>query len=126
MDPALWELLEGGDPQDEVSVIVRVVNDADPPPAVRVVSRFGDVATGRMQRGDIVATRAHPSVISLKASELVTAPSPFESGEMTDELQELDGSDGEDAAIAEATPVTPVSVGEDGRGVVVGICDWGF
>ena len=40
MDPALWELVETGSPEDEVSVILRLAPGADPPVTVRVVSRF--------------------------------------------------------------------------------------
>jgi subtilisin family serine protease len=115
MDPELWELYEGGDPDDEVNVILRLAPGAEPPPTVRVVCRFDGVATARILRGNIVAARQSAGVISLKASGLVSLPSPLEEGES------------EDDETVEAAPVPSLApVGEDGRGVLVGICDWGF
>jgi hypothetical protein len=32
MDPGLWELYESGSPDDEVSVILRLAQGAEPPP----------------------------------------------------------------------------------------------
>ncbi len=116
MDPQLWELYEGGDANDEVSVIVRLAPGAEPPPSLRLVSRFGEVATARVQRGEIISARESAGVLSLKASGLVAHPPPIESAE------EEDVESGGEAW----TPPSLAPVGEDGRGVVVGICDWGF
>ena len=118
MDPKLWELYEGGDAEDEVSVIVRMAPGAEPPPGLRVVSQFGEIATARINRGEIVAARERAGVLSLKASGLVSQPPPVES--MEDEAGESPEVE------AEAAPPTLAPAGEDGRGVVVGVCDWGI
>ncbi|MFA5908764.1 MAG: S8 family serine peptidase [Vicinamibacterales bacterium] len=118
MDPAAWSLAESGSPDDEVGVILRLVPGGQPPPGVRIVSRFGDIVTARLRRGDIVDVRAHPSVFSLKAGDAVTMPPPVENPD--------EDAISEDAEAARpAAPALPADCG-DGRGVVVGICDWGF
>lgn len=116
MDPALVELYEGGEPDDEVSVIVRLAPGAEPPPSVRVVARFGPIVTGRISRGAIPEARAHPSVVSMKAGSLVTARP----------LSEDVGESDDDGAPIEAIAAPPPVAGADARGVLVGICDWGF
>src|SRR5262245_26717219 len=116
MDPLLWELYEGGDENDEVSVILRLAPGATPPPTLRIVARFGDIATARINRGDIVTARQSPGGLSLKASGLVAQPPPIES------VEEYVGDEGEAEASA---PVDRSAIG-DGRGVLVGICDWGI
>src|SRR5262245_52525634 len=118
MDPKVWELYEGGDAEDEVSVIVRMAPGAEPPPGLRVVSQFGESATARVNRGDILSARESAGVLSLKASGLVAQPPPIESTE--DEAGESVESESAEA------PPTLAPAGEDGRGVVVGVCDWGM
>ena len=97
-----------------------------PPAGVRVVSSFGnEIYTGRIARGDIVAMRQAPGVLSLKAGKPVTLPSPFEFPDETDVTDAIDeGDEGSDETARDFPD--PAAVGEDGRGVVVGLCDWGF
>lgn len=123
MDGYLWELYESGEPEDEVSVILRLAEGAAPPPQLRVVSRFGDVATARLQRGDITAARNAPGVISLKASGLVSMPSSLEC--CGDGDPEAAHAEAMDAEVFEAAPAAQ-PIDATGKGVVVGICDWGF
>ena len=122
MDPNLVELIEGGDPGDEVAVILRLKPGVEPPSTLRIVSRFGDVATARIQRGDIIAARQE--VLSLKAPRHVTLPRAF------DVTIGAEAIDAESDEVSEAAPFAPPSSfappGEDGKGVVVGVCDWGF
>ena len=156
MEPALWELIESGTPDDEVAVIMRLEPGANPPPTVRVVCRFDDILTARLRRGDIEMTRRSPGVISLKASTPVTLPRPLEDtgsppasedidpeeifdieseendlASAPDEIEpieehELESSaESDEAGTGPPTPMLP-AIPEDGRGVVVGICDWGF
>jgi subtilisin family serine protease len=116
MEPALWQLVESGSLEDEVGVIIRMDKGLEPPPPARVVARFDDVFTARIRRGDIVALRQSPGVISVKASTAVSAPLPAEAYEH-----------GSDPLSDEATPHIPLpALSEDGSGVVVGLCDWGF
>lgn len=124
MDPRLFELYEAGSPDDEVAVIMRLAKGAEPPPNVRIVSSFGEIFTARLHRGDIASTRQRPEVVSLKAGRQVTLP-------RTVEAVAEDTYDDETGVEGSAAPSLPASAGtspvpEDGRGVVVGICDWGF
>ena len=120
MDPELWELYEHGSAEDEVSVIIRMSPGAPPPTTIRIVARFGDICTGRLRRGDIIPTRQSKDVLSLKAGSLVTLPPFLEDAPESDAVDE----DFSEAAAQSAALVPPLD--EDGRGVVVGICDWGL
>jgi subtilisin family serine protease len=117
MDPSLVELYEGGAPDDEVSVILRLAPGAEPPPAVIVVARFGPIITGRIARGAIPEARQHAGVVSMKAGSLVTATPLFE---------DIPGTEDEDAGLIDAIAAPPPVPGADGRGVLVGVCDWGL
>jgi subtilisin family serine protease len=120
MDPALLELTEEGAADDEVSVIIRLVEETRVPQQVRVVSRFGKVVTARLQRGDIQRTWESPLVASLKAARPVAAPLPYEP-----EFELEEHGPGEDFFGGPA-PGRPASVRELGTGVIVGVCDWGL
>lgn len=109
MDPALWEMIQG-DADQEVEAIIRLKAHAEAPPGVRIVSRFGDIATCRLQRGLIRQVHDSEEVSSLKAPRLLV-PDPVED----------EGVPGEDI---EAAPRRP-DVSEAGRGVVLGVIDWG-
>ena len=69
MDPALAELLlaEGTAADRMIEAIIRLRRPGLDVPGVRIVARFGTVATCRLRAGDVAAVRAHPDVISLKA-----------------------------------------------------------
>ena len=119
MEPALWQLFESGSADDEVGVIIRMSPGVEPPPSVRVVARFDDIFTARVRRGDIVAIRETPGVVSVKASTAVMPPFPLADAADDDDPVEASG------ATAETGSLLP-SVREDGTGVIVGICDWGL
>jgi subtilisin family serine protease len=129
MDPALWELYEGGSADDEVRVILRLEEGAEPPATVRVVSRFGPIVTARLRRGDIARTWESDQIVSMKASVAVHFPTPHEEDVpgLDEDTDEPDAvlSDGADGATA-PPPSLPPPFPENGRGVVVGVCDWGF
>src|SRR5688572_15407338 len=83
MDPALLELIAGGSPGDEVAVIVRLREGATPPADLRLVARFGDIATGRALRGRLAAIHDDAAVASLKAPRVYAGepePAPDEPG----------------------------------------------
>src|SRR5688572_11712317 len=103
MDPALEELVESGDPADVVAVILRLRPGSEPPASIRIVSRFGDVATGRMSRRDIVAARRE--VLSLKAPMRVTLPRAFDLRFQTEAI-EAEGEPSPEAAPASFAPPT--------------------
>jgi monoamine oxidase/subtilisin family serine protease len=113
MDPALRELARRGDPDDEISVIIRLRQPGETPRAARVVSRFGDVATARVRRGDIDRLWSEPVVASVKAPH---AYAPDLEPVRAAGAEPADPRDGGRAA----------DLGATGRGVVVGLLDWGL
>jgi subtilisin family serine protease len=71
VDPALWELLRaeaGTDGDRVIEAIIRLARPGIEIPDVQIVSRFGTVATCRIRARDVVAVRARPEVISVKAA----------------------------------------------------------
>jgi subtilisin family serine protease len=114
-DPALWEVLDGP-PGDVVTALVRFAPGADAPSGVRVVARFGDVATIRLRRGALPALRRNPLVASLKADRRIV-PSPA-----VDE-------DPSGSAVRPGVPLPrrrSLGPGQPrGYGAVIGIVDWG-
>lgn len=112
MDPALWELLEGN-ADDEIKSIIRLRESGEVPPGVRVIARFGNIATVRLPRSAILDTRADEAVASLKAPRLLT-PEP-----------RVDAPDGLDADRRRSDARRPPDLPETGRGVIVGVIDWG-
>ena len=128
MDPGLWELYESGSSVEEVSVIIRMAAGAPLPPGARIVSSFGnEIYTARILRGDIVTMRNAPGVLSLKAGKPVTLPPPLEAtSEVETDLEETTVEHDETVEDVARSFPNPADIGETGRGVVVGICDWGF
>jgi subtilisin family serine protease len=123
MDPAMWELYEDGDPEDELRVILRLSEGAEPPPEVRVVSHFGEIVTARMKRKDAPKIWYDERVESLKAPRKVWSPGAPGQLEPWSEADEE-----EPRALGPEPSMYPGAFGlrEDGAGVVVGFCDWGF
>lgn len=124
MDPGLRELIAAGRPDDEVSVIVRLHPGTAVPTGLRLVARFGDVATGRAARGRLEAIHDHPSVASLKAPRVYAGeranpfadrPPPAEPG-----LSEADASP------VDSDRRRPAGLVETGRGTIVAVIDWGI
>ncbi len=119
MDPALRELAVYRD-ETEIEAILRLEPGALPPAGVRVVARFGDIATVRLARQAIAEIWAAEEVASLKAAR------PFG----PDPLLEASGSPlaGIEAAnreLAAGDRRRPPGLSETGRGVVVAMVDWG-
>ncbi|MGW2558066.1 FAD-dependent oxidoreductase [Streptomyces sp. NPDC001514] len=114
MDPALHELARRGDPDDEVGVILRLRDPDRPPATVRIVNIFGDIATVRVRRRDIADLWADPATVSVKAPRLYTpdVEPPAAATEAADSAPFEDHS--------------RPDLAETGRGVVVGMVDWGF
>jgi subtilisin family serine protease len=129
MDPLLRELYEGGPEEEEVGVILRLEEGAEPPPKVEIVSRFGEaIVTARVKRRDILSTWESDRVASMKAPREVR-PSPSIGPSFGEEMDQAEDAAGEDAGALPPYATAQgslVGVPEDGRGVVVGICDWGF
>ena len=112
MDPALWAVLDG--PADDVvAALIRLAPGAAPPDRVRVVARFGDVATIRVRRGELLRVRNDPAIESCKAP-LLLVPEPAALD--VDRLRAR--ARGRRRALGGAGAPT-------GRGAVVGVIDWG-
>jgi subtilisin family serine protease len=118
MDPALLELLraaeEGADGDREIEAIIRLVRPDVDVPDVRIVARFGPIATCRLRASDVVAVRARDDVVSLKAARRLSP-----------------GFEPATAATAAPVGLRASDVRRDplltatGRGVVVAAVDWG-
>lgn len=115
MDPQLAELIEGGEPDEPVAVLVRLEPRATVPEPLVTVATFDRVVTGRIARGDIIDIRAHPAVASVKAPEYLV-PEPV----MTVAEDTHDGTG------RQYRDVRRPEMPETGRGVVVAFIDWGL
>jgi len=118
MDPALWELFEEGNRQDEVPAIIRLEESGTLPDGVRLITRFGNVATCRLQRRSIVAVREDEAVASLKAPRLLS-PEPTQN-------HFANVQEGKNESLSVTDERRPLAEAATGRGVVVGVVDWGF
>ena len=112
MDPRLVRLFELGHRDDEVAAILRLEGEGRVPPGVRVVSRFRNIATVRVRRGDIPRVHDAPFIASMKP----TAPLRREVRHPATGVAVATLRDARRPRRQQAT----------GRGVVVGFVDWGF
>jgi len=113
MDPNLRELILSGEPQDDVEAIMRLTDAKVLPDDVRIISQFGEIATCRLPRHSISKVWADVAVASLKASRNFGLEPEPETEEADSDLEELDY-------------VRRPDVEATGKGVVLGIIDWGF
>lgn len=116
MDPALKELLAEGAPGDEVAIIVRLNPKAKPPSGLRIVARFGTIATARATREDLSQLHASPALESVKASRTYASEAATEQDYQIDETEP-------DAQSTDNR--RPEGVEETGKGSVVAVIDWG-
>ncbi|MCR2810955.1 MULTISPECIES: S8 family serine peptidase [unclassified Microbacterium] len=117
MDPALWELLRAtGNPNDDIEAIIRLARPGIHIPGVRIISRFGQVATCRLPASAVTKVHAHPDVISLKA------PRPYLPDLPSDPVDEVSA-----AEVLRATDVRRLpNLSATGAGIVIGAVDWGI
>jgi subtilisin family serine protease len=131
VDPALQELLRQGPADRMVEAIVRLRRPGAPVPGFQIVASFGQVATGRLEIGQIPHVRAHRNVRSLKAARPLSADPPDPG---------LPGRD-EAGSVVPALPGTPRGVGFGlndeqvrrppgleltGKRAIVAVIDWHF
>lgn len=124
MEAALWKLYEEGTPDDEVAVIIRLADPLTVPDGVRIIARFGLIATCRLRRGDIPNVRQQSPVRSMKKAQLYDH-NPVE--EQTGDITE-DGSpeEADDPMAQPGDQRRPEGIRYTGKGVVVAHIDWGI
>ncbi|HYV91032.1 MAG TPA: S8 family peptidase [Chitinophagales bacterium] len=116
MDPALLELIsEDLDPNEEIEALIRLVKRNEFPPGIRVVTQFGEIISCRVRRGDVRTVYDNPAVASFKAPRLF----------YHDTEEEENGIDSSQFFNEEEAALVPTGNTLTGRGVVVGIIDWG-
>ncbi|MGH7496146.1 MAG: S8 family peptidase [bacterium] len=118
MDPAIWELLRTGsnNEAEEVEAIIRLDRPHVNIAGVRIVSRFGPIATCRLRRDSILGTREEENVLSLKAARLL-GPEVEPEGRNARLKLPLTTL----ARDLRRPPGLPLT----GAGVAIGILDWG-
>jgi hypothetical protein len=131
MDPALHELFAEGSADDEVAVIVRLADGMPLPDGMRLVARFGSIATCRLLRRDIPRIREDEAVWSMKAAHLY-GPMPMDEEQDPNEATDFRA----DANCADAAPGEPDNLPGDqrrpdgdlptGAGTVLAHIDWGI
>lgn len=115
MDPALQELIETGEAGEDVAIVVRMREPGPPPPSLRIVSRFGPIATGRIARSAIAQIYGHPGMLSVKAPRwLVSEYGPI-----------IDEAAAEDLELRDTDRRRPEGLVQTGKGCVIGVIDWG-
>lgn len=111
LDPSLSSTLEDG--SVTVDVIIKVENPAQSLPKIDIVSKIGQIFTGSIRVEDIEDLRSNPNVISLKLARRLHEELNFSLSEIRAAQAQIN------AAIPAGTPSI------DGRGVIVGIIDYG-
>lgn len=114
MDPALQEQLSGPS-EEEIEVIVRAKDMKRLHDKFRVITEFGDIATGRVKRRDIIGL--WKEVECLKAGRYFFVDPPVKTGEDDQFLAE------EPVEESIALPEIKATVH---RSVFIGVLDWGF
>ncbi len=114
MEPALYELIRAGQPDDEVAVLLRLAGGSVPD-GVRIVARFGPIATARVRRRAIGSVRAAESVLSMKAPRVYRP----------DWLPALP-AEADDIDLRPGDQRRPERLALTGRGIVVALVDWGL
>lgn len=115
MDPALQEILTHSDAVDEIEAIIRLNSPDAGLPGVRIISKFGMIATCRLKKNEIVKTRQKENVKSLKASRLV-GPEPHQTSTWQ--------TNNHSTCITDLR--RPHELIHSGKGVVVALIDWGL
>jgi subtilisin family serine protease len=118
MDPALWELLRTDieDVDEEVEAIIRLDRPNVDVSGVRIVSRFGPIATCRLKRNSIIATREEENVFSLKAPRIL-GPEV--------EMEDTRAMHAVPPEMVNGDMRRPPGIHLTGAGIVIGILDWG-
>jgi len=134
MDPALRELLRRGPADRVVEAIIRFRRPDVELPGVRIVARFGRIATCRLRLTAVREVRAHPDVVSLKAARPLGPEDSGPGAHVAVDSADIDVRTGSfEREIAERradstreTLRRPAELSLTGKGVVIGVVDWGL
>ena len=119
-DPALVEELRTRSGDEELSVIVRLSDPDALPSGIRVVTRFGDIATVRVERDRLQELAESVSVSALEASRNLR---PSDEGE---EWYDDAIDEGDEPVTDSSYTRRPEGLEATGKGVVVAALDWGI
>jgi Subtilase family len=116
MDPALREFLRRSTDRDsqEVEAIVRLDRPQARVAGLRIVSRFGCIATCRLRKDSILDVHRNDHVVSLKAARALGPEHRQQAGDPAPERSRPDGD-----------RRRPHGLSLTGAGVTVGFVDWG-
>lgn len=117
MDPSLWEIYATGADNDEIAAIIRLSQPGASPEGVRIIARFGDIATCRIQKRTLLDVRANSEVVSLKAKGLLVPDDEIDPELPLEEFSER---------YLWVDDRRPEGLSYMGRGVILGVVDWGF
>jgi N-acetyl-anhydromuramyl-L-alanine amidase AmpD/subtilisin family serine protease len=113
MDPALHEYIFSETHEADIEAIVRLVRPDTLPEGISVVAQFGDIATCRLPISSVESVWGDEAVLSLKAPRLVQGePSAL--------------PDNTEAEAVVSTLSRSHSGDFTGKGVALGVIDWGF
>jgi outer membrane protein OmpA-like peptidoglycan-associated protein/subtilisin family serine protease len=115
MDPALQELIETGETSEDVAIVIRMREPGTPPPGLRIISRFGPIATGRIARSAITQIYGHPDLLSVKAPRWLAS----EYGPI------IEAADAVDLELRDTDLRRPAGIAQTGKGCTIGVIDWG-
>lgn len=118
MGPDLWELYEYGEADDEVAAIIRLAHFGALPPGVRVITQFEEIITVRLHRGDIPKISGAPETAGMSSGDTYFGAD-----------LEIDAVHSESLPPRSATDTDhrrPEDLAMTGRGIVIGVVDWGF
>jgi carboxypeptidase C (cathepsin A)/outer membrane protein OmpA-like peptidoglycan-associated protein/subtilisin family serine protease len=119
MGPDLWEMFEDGAGDDEVAAILRLGHAGTLPKGVRLITQFGEIVTIRTTRSNILSVSASPEVADIAAGDTYLGPD-VEATETTNSA-ELSSD-----TVLDTDERRPPDEKVTGRGVVIGLVDWGF
>ena len=134
MDPALRELLRNEPADRVVEAIIRLRRPHVELPGVRVVARFGSIATCRLPLASLPDVRARPDVVSLKAARPLGPEDRGGQGRAATASTRLDARvraferrpDRGEQPLGLDLARQPTGGPLTGAGVVVGVVDWGL
>src|SRR5579871_864783 len=112
-------MFEDGDGNDEVAAILRLGHSTALPPGVRLITQFGEIVTIRTTRSNLINVSAAPEVAEIAAGDTYLGPD-VEAIESTD-YPEISSD-----TVLDTDERRPPDEKATGRGIVIGLVDWGF